>query len=202
MKLATCPLSTAPYRSSSSRFIYRPRLTAREKMAAAGSRHVTESCGEVNDGAGCHSRGGDGDRSYTHILVDHTRSQARKAGCQASEWCMLPWVFLTSLSGQEKQGHAAWLLTDTWTCADGPARWWILGVCLSACNETPPRPPPKAFPEGTHPCASGLCGSRPNNSPFIALQSVYQRECLNMCTAAACCCTCVEGIITLSYGRR
>ena len=171
MKLATCPLSAAPYRSSSSRFIYRPRLTAREKMAAAGSRHVTESCGEVNDGAGCHSRGGDGDRSYTHILVDHTRSQARKAGCQASEWCMLPWVFLTSLSGQEKQGHAAWLLTDTWTCADGPASWWILGVCLSACNETPPRPPaPKHSQKALIPVLQASAA----RVPIIALSSLFK----------------------------
>ncbi|CAB1442300.1 unnamed protein product [Pleuronectes platessa] len=30
--------------------VYNTQLSGREKMAAAGSRHVTEPCGEVNDG--------------------------------------------------------------------------------------------------------------------------------------------------------
>lgn len=50
MKLVTCPLSPEPYRLSSSWFINRPQLTGREKMAAAGTRRVMESCREVNDG--------------------------------------------------------------------------------------------------------------------------------------------------------
>lgn len=76
LKLVTCPLSPPPYHSSSSWFIYRPRLTGREKMAAAGSRHVMASCREVNDGLAVIPEAPmEIGRTHILLLTTHARTQ-------------------------------------------------------------------------------------------------------------------------------
>lgn len=160
----------------------------REKMVTAGSRRVMESYREINDRLAVVPEAMM-EIGHTHIylLTAHARvcTHARRGGCQRREWCMLHWVFLTSLSSQGKQGHAVWLLTDTWICARGLAGslshgWWGLCTCMSVCARQnsgtwiswvphPPKYSPKAL-DG----AWSLCAARPHNCPFIALQSLYQ----------------------------
>lgn len=137
MKLVTCPPSPAPYHLSLSRFIYRPQLTGREKMATAGSRHVMESYREVNDRLAVIPEAMM-DIGHTHIYLltthacMHTRTQRRM------------WVMHVTLSVSDKPGQsgktrprcvisnwhmnmcrrAGWLLL---------LHWWVLGVCVCLC---------------------------------------------------------------------
>lgn len=154
----------------------------RGKMATAGSRHVMESYREINDGLAVVPEAMM-EIGHTHIylLTTHTR----RGGCQRRERCMLYWVFLTSLSSQGKQGHAVWLLTDTWICARGLAGcfsrgWWGLCTYMSLCarqNTTTcirdqSRPPHPLLLQSA--CATHV--------PIIALSSLFKVyiRCLNM----------------------
>lgn len=105
-------------------------------MATAGSRHVMESYREINDRLAVAPKAMM-ELGHTHIYLLTT--DTRRGGCQERERCMFHWAFLTSLSSQGKQGHAAWLLTDTWICAWGLAscvshHWWGLCTCTSLCT--------------------------------------------------------------------
>lgn len=145
----------------SSQFIYRYILMGREKMATAGSRHVMESYREINDRLPVVPEAMM-EIGHTHIYLlttdAHVRRRDRRGGCQEGEWCMSRWVFLTSLSSQGKQGHAAWLLTDTWIWV-GLAGWLLLlglmrtlYVCVCLCETKHhhlDHSSPQAFPKDT-----------------------------------------------------
>lgn len=120
VKLATC-LLLWHHCVPSPQFIYRPQLTGKEKIAPAGFRRVMESCREVNDGLAVIPEAElEVGHTHTHLYaVDHTRTV--RGVCQGSEWCTLPWMFLTRLSSQGKQGRTGWLQTDIWIWADEPA---------------------------------------------------------------------------------
>lgn len=184
---------------------YTPQLMGRERMVTAGSRRVMESYREINDRLAVVPEAMM-EIGHTHIylLTAHARvcTHARRGGCQGREWCMLHWVFLTSLSSQGKQGHAAWLLTDTWICVAGSLSrgWWGLFMCMSVCARQnsgtwisrvahPPRPHPPKYSPKARESAWSSCAARPHNCPFIALQSLYW--CLNMYINSCCVLLCV-----------
>lgn len=162
----------------------------RVKMATTGSRHVMESYREINDRRAVVPEAMM-EIGHTHLLTTH----ARRGGCQGRERCVLHWVFLTSLSSQGKQVHAAWLLTDTWICAQGQAgcfscSWWGRCTCTSQNTTTwirrDPTPPNLAKSLlRRHWTVLEACAAY---VPIIALSSLFKVyiRCLNMYINSCC----------------